>query len=66
MLIDPPQLTRSNSNQTLAEFASSIAEWHDETRSDVHFTIGVVLALGLPVLIGLGAYIATTVALKLS
>jgi hypothetical protein len=64
ILADPPQLERPDSDQTLAEFASKIAEGNDERRSDVHFTIGVVLALALPVLISLGAYIATTVALR--
>jgi hypothetical protein len=66
ILADPPQLARPDSDQTLAEFALKIAERHDENRSDVRFTIGVLLALGLPVLISLGAYVATTVALRLS
>jgi hypothetical protein len=65
-LADPPQLARADSDQPLADFASKIGERYDESRSDVRFTIGVVLALGLPVLISLGAYIATTVALRLS
>ncbi len=66
MLADPSQLVGADSDQTLAEFAIKIAERHDESRSDVRFTMGVVLALGLPVLISLGAYIATTLALRLS
>jgi hypothetical protein len=65
LLADPPQLARPDSDQTLADFASKIAQRHDPSRSDVRFTIGVLLALGLPVLISFGAYIATTVALRL-
>jgi hypothetical protein len=64
VLADPPQLARPDSGETLAEFASKIAERKDENRSDVRFMIGVVLALALPVIISLGAYIATTVALR--
>ena len=64
ILADPPQLARAESDQTLAEFASKIAERKSESGSDVRFTIGVVLALALPVIISLGAYIATTVALR--
>jgi len=63
VLADPPQLARADSDETLAEFASKIADNNDH-RSDVRFTIGVVLALALPVIISLGAYIATTVALR--
>jgi hypothetical protein len=64
ILADPPQLARPDSDQTLAEFVSKISERKGETRSDARFTIGVVLVLALPVLISLGAYIATTVALR--
>jgi hypothetical protein len=64
ILADPPQLARPDSDQTLAEFASKISERNGEGRSDVRFTIGVVLALALPVLISFGAYVATTVALR--
>jgi hypothetical protein len=64
VLADPPQFARPDSDLTLAEFASRIAERHGEGRSDRRFMIGVVLALALPVLISLGAYIATTVALR--
>lgn len=64
VLADPPQLALPDNDQTLAEFASKIAERTGESRSDLRFTIGVVVALSLPVLISLGAYIATTVALR--
>lgn len=66
ILVDPPQLVRPhNDADELTEFASKIAERHDEGRSsDVRFAIGVVLALALPVIISLGAYLATTVALR--
>jgi hypothetical protein len=60
---DPPQLAYPHSDQLLSEFTSIIAERSSANRSDVHFLIGVVLALALPVLLGLGAYVATTVAL---
>jgi hypothetical protein len=65
ILSDPPELARPhNDADALAEFALTIAERHDEGRSDVRFAIGVVLALTLPVIISLGAYLATTVALR--
>jgi hypothetical protein len=64
VLADPPQLARPESDETLAEFVSKIAGRKDESRSDVRFMVGVVLALALPVIISLGAYIATTVALR--
>jgi hypothetical protein len=64
VLADPPQLVRSGCDETLAEFVSKISEPNGESRSDVRFTIGVALALALPALISLGAYIATTLALR--
>lgn len=63
VLAAPPQLVCPDDDQTLTEF-EEIAGRKDERRSDVRFTIGVVLALALPVIISLGAYIATTVALR--
>ena len=63
VLAAPPLLICPQDDQTPTEF-EEIAERNDERRSDVRFTIGVVLALALPVIISLGAYIATTVALR--
>lgn len=55
----------SDNAGVLTEFASKIAERNDDGRSDARFTVGVVVALALPVLISIGAYIAMTVALGL-
>lgn len=35
-----------------------------DRRADIRFTIGVALALSLPVLIGIGLYVATSALLK--
>jgi len=59
MLADPPHL-RADSGDGLTEFASKIAEQNSRGGSDVRFTVGVALVLALPVLISLGAYVATT------
>jgi len=59
MLGDLPQLAHPDDAEGLTEFASKITERNDD-RSDVRFTIGVAVALALPVLISVGAYIATT------
>jgi hypothetical protein len=63
LLSDPPQLAHPDDAEALTEFASQIAERNDEGRSDARFTVGVAVALALPVLISLGAYIATTMVL---
>jgi len=62
ILGEPPQL--ADNAEGLAEFASNIAERNRGGGSDVRFTIGVAVVLALPVLISLGAYIATTVVLR--
>jgi hypothetical protein len=59
LLGDPPQLVHPDNTEPLTEFASKIAERNDDGRSDVRFTVGVAVALALPALIGLGAYITT-------
>jgi hypothetical protein len=61
---DPPQLARPDEIDALTEFASHIAERNGDGRTDVRFTVGVAIALALPVLISLGGYIATTLVLK--
>jgi hypothetical protein len=60
MLADPPQLVRADNAGPLTEFASKITERSSLGRSDVRFTVGVAVVLALPVLISLGAYVATT------
>jgi hypothetical protein len=60
LIADPPQLAHPDDAEALTEFAAQIAERNDDGRSDVRFTVGVAVALGLPALISLGAYIATT------
>lgn len=65
MLSDSPQLVRSGNVGVLTEFASKIVDQNDDRRSDVRFTVGVVVALALPVLISIGAYIVMTAALGL-
>ncbi len=62
MLSAPPLLANPDNAEGLAQFAPKIADGHG--RSDARFIIGVSIALSLPVLISLGAYIATTVALR--
>ena len=65
MFDDPPQLANMDNNTgTAAEFAAEIAARPGDNRSDLRFTIGVAIALALPVLISLGAYIAMTVVLN--
>ena len=66
VLAHSPQLARPDSDPALAEFASKISERNGEARSDARFMIGVVLALALPVLISFGAYVAATIALRVS
>jgi hypothetical protein len=63
LLADPPQLAHPDDAEALTEFASQIAQRNDHGRSDVRFTLGVAVAFALPVLISLGAYIATTMVL---
>jgi hypothetical protein len=64
MLGDPPQLVCPDNPEELTEFASKIAERNHDQRSDVGFTLGVVVAFSLPVLISLGAYVAATLVLR--
>src|SRR5271168_598414 len=48
LLSDPPQLAHPDDGEASTEFASQIAERNDDGRSDVRFTVGVAVALGLP------------------
>jgi hypothetical protein len=60
LLANPQQLAHPDDAEAFTEFASQIAERKSDGGADVRFTVGVAVALGLPVLISLGAYIATT------
>ena len=62
-LLDEP-LQLADNTEGLTEFESNITQRNGDCGSDVGFTIGVAVALALPVLISLGAYIATTAVLK--
>ena len=64
MLSEPPLLAQINSDRAPMEFESIISERKRDDRSDVRFAIGVAVALALPALISLGAYVATTIALR--
>ena len=63
LLGDPPRLARPDDIEALTEFASHIAERNGGGRTDVRFLVGIAIAFVLPVLISLGAYIATTLVL---
>ena len=64
LLTDPPQLAHPDDAEALTEFASQIAARNDDGRSNIRFTVGVALALALPVLISFGTYIATTLVIR--
>jgi hypothetical protein len=55
---DPPQLARPDDIEAPTGFVSHMAERNGGGRTDVRFTVGVAIALALPVLISLGAYIS--------
>jgi len=63
-LFDQPEFAAPLNDETLTEFASKIAERDSNGRSDARFAVGVALALALPALISLGAYVAMTVVLR--
>jgi len=64
ILSDPPQLVRPDNVESVTEFASTIGEPDNAAPSDVRFAVGVAVALAMPVLISVGAYIAMTVVLR--
>jgi hypothetical protein len=64
MLSAPPLLAGPDDVEGLAEFTAKIGEQNNNGRSDARFIIGVAIALAMPVLISLGAYIATTAAIR--
>jgi hypothetical protein len=61
---EPLQLARFDESEALTEFSSKIVERNNSGGSDVRFTVGVAIVLALPVLISIGAYVATTVVLS--
>jgi hypothetical protein len=66
MLNDPPQSAYFGCVDTMSECASNGIIRRDDGRADLRFTIGVAVALALPVLISMSAYVATTAVLKVN
>jgi hypothetical protein len=65
-LNDPPQLTKLGNADRLSENTSDVPDRKIQHQADFRFAIGVAVALALPVLIGMGVYIATTAILGAS
>jgi hypothetical protein len=65
-LNDPPQLTKLDNTDGSSESTSKGLDRKIQRQADLRFTIGVAFALGLPVLISMGIYIATTAILRAS
>jgi hypothetical protein len=63
---DAPQLTLFENVDGWSEYTSKISDRNNQQKINFRFTIGVAIALALPVLIGLSVYIATTAALRAS
>jgi hypothetical protein len=63
MLESPPLLASPYNTASLTEFMSKIAEQRDDQRADFRFILGVAIALALPALISIGAYVATNMVL---
>jgi hypothetical protein len=63
LLSDPSQLACSDS-EAITEFAPTIGVPNNGGPSDIRFAVGVAVALAMPVLISVGAYIAMTVVLR--
>ena len=61
-----PQLTYFDSADGWLEYNSKISDRKTQRQTNLHFTIGVAIALALPVLIGMSVYIATTAVLRAS
>ena len=65
-LNDPPRATCLDNAAGSSEDASKVPDQETESQADLRFSIGVVMALALPALIGTGVYVATTVLLRAS
>ena len=63
-LNDPPQLTHLDNANGSSEYTSKAIDRKNQRQADLRFSIGVAIALALPVLIGMGFYIATTTILR--
>lgn len=63
---DRPQLTYFDNVDGWSEYTSKISDRKKQRQTSLHFTIGVVIALALPVLIGMGVYIAAAAVLRAS
>jgi len=63
-LNDPPQLTYFDNADGWSEFTSKAPDQKNERQDNLRFTVGVAIALTLPVFIGIGFYVATTAILR--
>ena len=63
-LNDPPQRTYFDNADGSSEFTSKVPDRKNERQHNLRFTVGVAIALTLPVFIGIGFYIATTAILR--
>ena len=66
ILNDLPQHACLGNADMLPEWISRGTDQKNEGRANLRFTIGVAIALALPVLISMSAYIATTAILKVN
>jgi hypothetical protein len=64
ILNDPPQAVYFGNIDMLPECMPEGGDRQHVRRADLRFAIGVAVALALPVLISMSAYVATTVVLK--
>jgi hypothetical protein len=64
-LNDAPQLTYFDNADGWSECTSKVLDRRNERQDNLRFTVGVTIALTLPVFIGMGFYIATTAILRL-
>ena len=65
-LNESPQLTYFDNVDGWLENASKISDRKNQRQTSLGFTIGVAIALALPVLIGMSVYIAVTAVLRAS
>jgi hypothetical protein len=63
-LNDPPQRTYCDNADRSSEFTSKVIDRKIHRETDLRFIIGVVIALTLPVVIGMSVSIATTAILR--
>ena len=63
---DQPQLAYFDNADGWSESTSKVIGRKSQRQANLHFTIGVAIALALPVVIGMSVYIATTAVLRAS